>query len=136
MFATVFELVMCFILGKALEAMWTLIYAMQFLVYIGMWNIKYPNHLKFFFAELKRIALGEFVDDIGIEPRVLAWLDIEDYSEDDLTDIGYDRFGSPDLFNSIGITFYMTFGLFMFILSIALLIVFIGRRSDLSYKNK
>ena len=28
MFATVFELAMCFALGKALEAMWTLIYAM------------------------------------------------------------------------------------------------------------
>ena len=77
MFATVFELTMCFILGKALEAMWTLIYAMQFLVYIGMWNINYPHHLKFFFAELKRIALGEFVDDLGIEPRILAWLEID-----------------------------------------------------------
>ena len=100
MFATVFELAMCFVLGKALESMWSLIYAMQFLVYIGMWQIAYPKRLNFFFAELKRIALGEFVDDLGIEPRVLDLLDVDEYSEDDLgsLQVGYDRFGSPDLF--------------------------------------
>ena len=70
-FATVIELIMCFVLGKALEAMWALIYVMQFLVYIGMWQINYPKRLQFFFMELKRIALGEFVDDLGIEPRVI-----------------------------------------------------------------
>ena len=35
--STAFELGLCFVLGKALEAMWTVVYAMQFLVYIGMW---------------------------------------------------------------------------------------------------
>ena len=77
MFATVFEIVMCFVLGKALEAMWALIYAMQFLVYVGMWQINYPKRLQFFFKELKRIALGEFVDDLGIEPRVIELLNFD-----------------------------------------------------------
>ena len=45
MFATAIEIILCFVLGKALEAMWTLIYAMQFLVYIGMWQIAYPKKL-------------------------------------------------------------------------------------------
>lgn len=35
--ASVVEIVICFILGKALEAAWTIVYAMQFLVFIGMW---------------------------------------------------------------------------------------------------
>ena len=47
---------------------------------------------------MKRIALGEFVDDLNIEPRILAWLEWEGMDEDELTDMGYDRFGSPDLF--------------------------------------
>ena len=45
LFATIFEIVLCFVLGKALESMWTLIYALQFLVYIGMWQIAYPKRL-------------------------------------------------------------------------------------------
>lgn len=45
MFASAFEIIMCFFLGKALESMWTLIYAMQFMVYIGMWQINYPAQL-------------------------------------------------------------------------------------------
>ena len=77
LFATILELALCFVLGKALEAMWTLIYAMQFLVYIGMWQIAYPKRLQFFFDELKRIALGEFVDDVGLEEKVMIWLDLE-----------------------------------------------------------
>ena len=35
--ASALEISICFVLGKALEAMWTIVYAMQFLVYIGMW---------------------------------------------------------------------------------------------------
>lgn len=54
--------------------MWTLIYALQFLVYIGLWQIAYENRLQFFFFELKRVALGEFMDDIGIEERIIMWL--------------------------------------------------------------
>ena len=134
LFATVFEIALCFVLGKALEAMWTLIYAMQFLVYIGMWNINYPRKLQFFFDELKRIALGEFVDDLGLEPRILALLNVdEDFDVED--EVGYERFGSPDLFNSLGVTFYFTLGLFALLLATALLIIFCGRRCDLSEKN-
>ena len=76
MFATIFELAMCFVLGKALEAMWTLIYAMQFLVYIGMWQIAYPRRMQLFFEELKRIALGEFLDDLGLEEKVLTFVGV------------------------------------------------------------
>ena len=135
LFATVFEIALCFILGKALEAMWTLIYAMQFLVYIGMWNINYPKKLQFFFYELKRVALGEFVDDLGLEPRILDLLNVEEYDEAYEDDIGYERFGSPDLFNSLGVSFYITLGIFILVLTTALLIVYFGRRCDLSDKN-
>ena len=37
LFASAFEITLCFVLGKALESMWTVVYAMQFLVYLGMW---------------------------------------------------------------------------------------------------
>ena len=56
----------------------------------------------------------------------------EDFAE---TKVGYNRFGSPDLFQSFGPTFYITTGTFTLILLLALLIIFIGRRLDLSDKN-
>ena len=37
LFASALEIGICFVLGKALESMWTIVYAMQFLVFIGMW---------------------------------------------------------------------------------------------------
>ena len=77
LFATAFEITLCFVLGKALDAMWTVVYAMQFLVYIGMWQINYTNRLRFFLEELKRIALGEFLDDLGIEERLIDFFGFE-----------------------------------------------------------
>jgi len=84
--------------------------------------------------ELKRIALGEFVDDLGIEEKVYGLLKIEEYDEDEIVG-GYSKFGSPDLFSSLGPTFYATLSMFILILLIALLIIYIGRRSKLSEKN-
>ena len=46
--------------------------------------------------ELKRIALGEFVDDLGIEPRVILFLGLESYYEEEgfvEEKVGYARFG-------------------------------------------
>ena len=57
----------------------------------------------------------------------------EDFGE---TKVGYSRFGSPDLFQSFGPSFYLSVGIFTFIVLLSLLIVFIGRRSNLSDKNK
>ena len=93
--STVVELSICFVLGKALEAMWTMVYAMQFLVFIGMWQIGYTNRLRFFFEELKRIALGEFLDDLGLEERFFGFIGLDDWIEEDGPEekIGYARFG-------------------------------------------
>ena len=48
---------------------------------------------------MKRIALGEFLDDLGIEERIIELLGLdEEYDDGPEEKIGYDRFGSPDLF--------------------------------------
>ena len=93
--STIVELSICFVLGKALEAMWTMVYAMQFLVFIGMWQIGYTNRLRFFFEELKRIALGEFLDYLGLEERFFGFISFDNWIEEDGPEekIGYARFG-------------------------------------------
>ena len=37
---------------------------MQFIIYISLWNIKTEGDLRIALKELKRIAFGEFIDDI------------------------------------------------------------------------
>ena len=135
--ATVIEIALCFVLGKALDAMWTVVYAMQFLVFIGMWQINYTNRLRFFLEELKRIALGEFFDDLGIEEKIIDLFGFEEHYKNDGPEvrIGYERFGSPDLFQSFGPTFYMSLSFFLLIILVSLMVICIGRRMNLTEKN-
>ena len=46
--------------------MWILILTLQFFVYIASWQIRYPGTVNFLLYELKRIALGEFMDDLSL----------------------------------------------------------------------
>ena len=48
-----------------------------------MWQIGYSNRLRFFFKELKRIALGEFLDDLGLEERIIAFFGFEEPEDND-----------------------------------------------------
>lgn len=101
-----------------------------------MWQIGYTNRLRFFFEELKRIALGEFLDDLGLEEKFIALIGLEEEDDGPEEQIGYARFGSPDLFQSFGPTFYITVSLFLLIILLSLLAIYIGRRVDLQDKNK
>ena len=51
---------------KVLFSMWILILTLQFFVYMATWQVRYPGTLHFLLYELKRIALGEFMDDLDI----------------------------------------------------------------------
>ena len=42
---TIWELLIIFVFKKALFSMWVLILILQFFVYIGTWQIRYPNTL-------------------------------------------------------------------------------------------
>ena len=45
---------------------WPLINTLQFVVFIALWNIKYPKNLRRVMHEIKRIALGEYLDDLEL----------------------------------------------------------------------
>ena len=63
---SIIEIILCFTLGKALNKMWILICAIQFIVYIGTWAITYPEELRLILHESKRVVLGEFFDDLPV----------------------------------------------------------------------
>ena len=57
--------------------MWALICALQFMVFIGKWAIQYTDVIQVVLNEFRRIALGEFVDDLNIGKKFMELLQIE-----------------------------------------------------------
>ena len=64
--ASVWEIVGCFFLGKAIHAMWGLVNTMQFLVYISRWQVALSPRPRITLKELRRVILGEFFDDLDL----------------------------------------------------------------------
>ena len=57
---------LCFAINKTINKLWILFNTAQFLVYIGMWQINYSRPIKVLFHEIKRIFLGEYIEDLEI----------------------------------------------------------------------
>lgn len=74
---SLWELLFITIFKKVLFSMWILILTLQFFVYIALWQVRYPSTLHFIMYELKRIALGEFLDDFDIAGYFMHELGIE-----------------------------------------------------------
>ena len=63
---SVWQLGLFFLMNKSISSMWILIHTLQFLVFIGRWQINYPDPVKAIFSQLGRIAFGEYLDGITI----------------------------------------------------------------------
>ena len=53
--------------------MWPLFNAVQFLVYIALWQVNLTDNLRIVMKELKRIFLGEFFDDLQISDKIVRF---------------------------------------------------------------
>ena len=73
----IIEIIICFIAGEALNSMWVLINALQFIVVISTWNINIPIGVMMFFNVLNRVVQGEFIDDLQIGQKIAEVLSIE-----------------------------------------------------------
>ena len=49
---SIWQIIICLVLSKVINSMWILINAVQFLVYIGMWQINYPTRIAVLFKEI------------------------------------------------------------------------------------
>jgi hypothetical protein len=56
--------------------MWILLGVIQFYVYIGVWRLELTKILQIILKEFKRVALGEFMDDLNISSKAMDWLGI------------------------------------------------------------
>ena len=64
--ASLWELALIIGLKQAIFAVWILILVLQFLVYIAIWQIRFPPSTNLLLFELRRIVLGEFMEDLSL----------------------------------------------------------------------
>ena len=118
--------------------MWTLILTLQFFVYIASWNIRFPPITRFLLHELRKISLGEFLDDFEIGKHVLEPIGIVSQS-DSATDekVGEERLGSgKGMSSSFGATLILASIGFAVLIAIVLLAVYLCKRFTCSAKCK
>ena len=70
---SIWEILACFALGKAIHAMWGLVNTMQFLVYISMWQVTLSSRPRVTLSGLKMVIFGEFLDDLDLANRLASW---------------------------------------------------------------
>ena len=80
--ASVWEIVGCFFLGKAIHAMWGLVNTMQFLVFISKWQVPLSPRPRLTLNELRRVILGEFIDDLDLGNMITSGIGIESEKKD------------------------------------------------------
>lgn len=131
---SIWQIIICLVLNKVINSMWILINAAQFLVYIGMWQINYSTRIGVLVKEIKRIFLGEYLEDLEIGHKMSSVLGIESNSDVNDPDekIGDERLGSDQISANFGITFILATFVFLLIIGLILTVILISRRTTLS----
>ena len=127
---SILEIVFCFTLGKALNKMWILICAIQFIVYIGTWAITYPEELRLILHESKRVVYGEFFDDLPVGMYIKEQVMMCESEEENVfpeQKIGISRVGEKDLNCSYGSTFVAITALLVAIILLTLVALCLDR---------
>ena len=124
-------------LGKALKAMWSLLLASQFIVYISQWQIKYSTNLRVILKELRRISFGEFLDDFDFTTKVTSFFGIESDKGDEVQEkVGEARQGGESFGQSFGSTLIIASIVFTLVIVIILLLTVFRKKLRCSEKNK
>lgn len=114
-----------------------LILTLQFLVYIATWQLRTPTRSRFILFELKRIALGEFMDDLDVGNEIAGVLGIEiDNTNAVDEEVGEERLGSGSPFSNFGATLLLGSILFTVVILLLVIAIFIASRVKCSDKCK
>ena len=102
---------------------------MQNLVYIGMWKINYSNRTALLLIKIRRIFLGEYIDDLQIGNRLSEALNIKVFSKYDAPEqkFGPDGIGSDEISANFGVTFILGSLIFLLLIILVVIAIFISR---------
>ena len=109
-------------MGKALHSMWILINTLQFFVYISAWRIMYPSFTQMLLHQFKRIALGEFMDDLDWADQVSEELKIPTDEE------------QSELLSGLGLTLILASATLLILVILVLIINLVLKGCKLSPK--
>ena len=132
---TVWEIIVIFAFKKVLFSMWVLILTLQFFVYISTWQVRFPSTLKFILYELKRMALGEFMDDLDLGGSIMSGLGLESGKTSSADEkVGEARLGATSPLESFGPTLLLGSMLFFLLIFIIVALLVIVKRTNPSPK--
>eukprot|EP00353_Schmidingerella_taraikaensis_P012373 CAMPEP_0185571574 /NCGR_PEP_ID=MMETSP0434-20130131/3613_1 /TAXON_ID=626734 ORGANISM="Favella taraikaensis, Strain Fe Narragansett Bay" /NCGR_SAMPLE_ID=MMETSP0434 /ASSEMBLY_ACC=CAM_ASM_000379 /LENGTH=362 /DNA_ID=CAMNT_0028187075 /DNA_START=218 /DNA_END=1303 /DNA_ORIENTATION=+ len=123
--------------NKVLTSMWIFILTLQFLLYIAIWKINLPEITRIVLFELRKVALGEFFDNIPIGDELAKFFNIPS-KEDSSTEQKMDetRVGSADIFASFGPTLVLVSAILAGLVILVICSVYLSRRLGCSQKCK
>ena len=103
---SIIEVLLIFFAKQFIFSMWVLILTLQFFVFIAVWQITYPRKIKLLITEFRRMALGEFMDDLDIGSEIANAFDLSTSSETAADEkVGEERLSSGrSVLGSFGIT--------------------------------
>ena len=134
---SIWEIILIIVFKKVLFSVWVLILTLQFLVYIATWQLRTPSGSHFILYELKRIALGEFMDDLDVGTEVAGVLGIEIGDSNAVDEeVGESRLGTGSAFSNFGATLVLGSILFLLLIILIVIIVIIASRTQCSEKSK
>ena len=110
--------------------MWVLLLILQFFVYMAVWQVRYPTRIYFIFYELRKVALGELMDDMNVGGSIMSFIGL-DFSDSSPTEeeLGEARLGSKDPLSFFGPTLILgIIVLFLLILITVICLVVAKRR--------
>ena len=123
--ASLWELALIIGLKQAIFAVWILILILQFFVYISMWQIRLPKTASLLLFELRRIVLGEFMEDIELGDTISESIGLQTKAKSGTDEkLGRNRLGDSSIGANLGITILFISIIFLLII---LLIVLIRR---------
>ena len=132
----IWQVIMLIALGKALHSMWILINTLQLFVYISLWQIKFPGFSRPILFELRRMALGELIDDLEVGQKVQSMFGIENLGDNDfeVQKFGRERLGSAELTVNFGPTFLVVLCVIAVLTILAVLLYQLTKKCKLSTK--
>ena len=102
-----------------------------------MWQINYPMLSYIILNELRRIALGEIVDDLKVATNFEEKIGLSDGSSINSplnSKTGLERLGSPDISVNLGPTFLIVAIVLLIVVVLALVLTRVASKIKLSLK--
>ena len=89
-------------------------------------------------TEIRKISLGEYVDNLEIGNKIRKWIGLEERSEDDgvVEKTGISRLGSADMLENFGPSFLLMLAIFIGLVVIVYLLYLVSRVKCCSRKIK